>query len=70
MAGIGFELKKLMGKGNIVNLVAGTTYAVMVTINRGICRQRVFVVYHSLCFHFFHDHHVAAELGSVEVCGG
>ena len=32
MAGIGFELKKLMGKGNIVNLVAGTTYAVMVTI--------------------------------------
>ena len=32
MAGIGFELKKLMGKGNIVNLVAGTTYAIMVTI--------------------------------------
>ena len=32
MAGIGFELKKLMGKGNIVNMVAGTTYAVMVTI--------------------------------------
>lgn len=32
MAGIGFELKKLMGKGNIVNMLAGTTYAVMVTI--------------------------------------
>lgn len=32
MAGIGFELKKLMGKGNIVNMMAGTTYAVMVTI--------------------------------------
>ncbi|MGN0475098.1 MAG: exopolysaccharide Pel transporter PelG, partial [Acutalibacteraceae bacterium] len=32
MAGIGFELKKLMGKGNIVNMLAGTTYAIMVTI--------------------------------------
>lgn len=32
MAGIGFELKKLMGKGNIVNMVAGTMYAVAVTI--------------------------------------
>ncbi len=32
MAGIGFELKKLMNKGNIVNMIAGTTYAVMVTI--------------------------------------
>ena len=32
MAGIGFELKKLMGKGNIVNMVAGTAYAIAVTI--------------------------------------